>query len=178
MIDIRPIKAPESFFYGGGWFVIGFVLLALSLLGGWLWLRRRSSPPQPESQAPVSSSRETARRQLEEALPLIHDPASFTVRVSSILREYLELSLALPAPERTTEEFLLEIQSCPRLKSAQRARLEEFLQNCDLVKFAREELPAQELRALHQTALQLIDETQPSPPPVPEAGLSTAARSA
>lgn len=176
MIDIRPIKEPESFFYGGGWFVLGFVLLALSLLGAWLRLRRRPAAVVPEAQ-PGLSPQQAARRRLEEAWAVLNDPASFTVRVSAILREYLEASLNLPAPERTTEEFLLEVQSCPRLKYEQQLKLAGFLQSCDLVKFAREELPVSELRALHQAALQLIEETQVSLPLVSDSPAERTARS-
>jgi hypothetical protein len=45
------------------------------------------------------------------------------------------------------------------------------LESCDLVKFARYEPGETELRALHESAVRLIDETEPRPAP----GTATAA---
>jgi hypothetical protein len=60
----------------------------------------------------------------------------FYVDVSTVLREYLEERFALRAPERTTEEFLRELEGGDRLAREHRAALEQFLRRCDLVKFA------------------------------------------
>jgi hypothetical protein len=47
------------------------------------------------------------------------------------------------------------------LDAVQKARLEAFLNQCDLVKFARAEPVETELRALHGAALSLVEETEP-----------------
>jgi hypothetical protein len=51
----------------------------------------------------------------------------------------------------------------------QKDSLGEFLKRCDLVKFARYEPREPELRDLHQSALRLIEETEPQPEPVANA---------
>jgi hypothetical protein len=61
----------------------------------------------------------------------------FYVRVSAILRRYVELRFGLRAPEQTTEEFLVSALATGGLIAAHRDLLETFLQHCDLVKFAR-----------------------------------------
>ncbi|MBN2211498.1 MAG: hypothetical protein JW709_08905 [Sedimentisphaerales bacterium] len=61
----------------------------------------------------------------------------FYDRVSDILRHYIEHRFDFRAPEKTTEEFLAEIPSANVLSSPDQNRLGEFLQHCDLVKFAR-----------------------------------------
>jgi hypothetical protein len=61
----------------------------------------------------------------------------FYVRVSTILRRYVELRFGLRAPEQTTEEFLVSALATGGLIAAHRDLLEVFLQHCDLVKFAR-----------------------------------------
>jgi hypothetical protein len=43
----------------------------------------------------------------------------------------------LRAPERTTEEFLAELQTTDILAPTEKQTLEEFLTHCDLVKFAK-----------------------------------------
>jgi hypothetical protein len=94
--------------------------------------------------------------------------------VSDTIRVYLEERFDFHAPERTTEEFLYELQDTNLLLPDQKASLGEFLTRCDLVKFARYEPAEPELRGLHEAAVRLVDETKPRPaPPVagePEAG--------
>jgi hypothetical protein len=83
--------------------------------------------------------------------------------VSDALRVYLEERFDFHAPDRTTEEFLTELQGTNRLIDLQKESLGGFLQSCDLVKFARFEPPEESLRELHQNALRLVDETQFDP---------------
>ena len=83
------------------------------------------------------------------------------------------------APDRTTEEFLYELQESQLLTPSQKQSLADFLAGCDLIKFAKYEPTETELRALHASALRLVNETeprllppdiqssQPAPPPIP-----------
>ena len=61
---------------------------------------------------------------------------AFYVEVSQVLRVYLEERFGLHAPERTTEEFLRELEGGEELAKSHRRELERFLSQCDLVKFA------------------------------------------
>jgi hypothetical protein len=61
---------------------------------------------------------------------------AFYVDVSDVLRTYLEERFGLRAPERTTEEFLHDLEVGDQLAREHRAELERFLSQCDLVKFA------------------------------------------
>ena len=82
--------------------------------------------------------------------------------MSLIIRDYLEQRFDLHAPDRTTEEFLFELQSSQRLSEGHKQLLADFLGACDMVKFAKAEPPEQELRELHEAASRLVGETQPS----------------
>jgi hypothetical protein len=104
-----------------------------------------------------------AKQKLTAALQFISDPKAFCTAVSDTLRVYLEERFQFRAPDRTTEEFLVELQSTHHLTPDQKISLAEFLQNCDLVKFARFEPEEQNLRSLHEAALRLVDETQFDP---------------
>jgi hypothetical protein len=110
-----------------------------------------------------------ARRMLEYALSLISDPKSFSTAVSGAIRVYLEQRFAFQAPDRTTEEFLYELQATRLLTPEQKESLANFLASCDLIKFAKYEPTETELRALHASALRLVNETEPrvSPADVP-----------
>ena len=102
-----------------------------------------------------------ARQKLQEALALIAQPKLFVIAVSDAERWYLEERFEFRAPERTTEEFLHELQRTDRLTRDQKESLSQFLASCDLVKFAKYEPGESELRDLHSSALRLVEETEP-----------------
>jgi hypothetical protein len=158
--DIRALKslapAPPLAWY---WWVV-IVVGVLALAGLVAWYLRRTRPPAPPPPLPPAHVR--ARKRLQAALELLQDPREFCIRVSDALRWYLEVQLTLRAPERTTEEFLNELQASPRLTAAQKAALATFLESCDLVKFARHEPTEADLLNLHRAALNLVDETAPN----------------
>src|SRR6266478_1668076 len=98
-----------------------------------------------------------------EALALLAQPKPFCILVSDTIRAYLEERFTFHAPERTTEEFLYELQGTDLLTRDQKESLGEFLNRCDLVKFAKYEPGESELRDLHASALRLVEETEPRP---------------
>ncbi len=99
----------------------------------------------------------------EAALDLYDQPKPFCIVVSDAVRLYLEERFGLRAPERTTDEFLNDLSRNPALTDLQKASLKEFLSACDMVKFAKYEPPRLELEALYNSALRLIEETEPQP---------------
>ncbi len=166
--DLRPIEPPLRMpgELNWVWWTIAAVALA-AVLAFW-WFRRKrttvaAAPP------PVVPPHIRARQKLAEALQYISDPDRFCTVVSSTLRVYLEERFQLHAPERTTEEFLVELQGSPALNAEQKKSLQNFLQSCDLVKFARFEPTESTLRDLHEAALRLVDETQFVEPVAPTA---------
>src|SRR2546425_1280697 len=159
-VDIRDVKAPVEI--PGGWFWLGcaagaLAAAALSYFAWRYWRRPRARPTAP---ALVIPPHERARRKLQEALDLLHQPRPFCILVSDALRSYLEEAFSMRAPERTTEEFLDELQSSALLSYSQKQLLGDFLMRCDLVKFAKHEPALEQLRELYQSALKLVDETQ------------------
>lgn len=157
--DIRAIKPPVEIPNEWLWLWILLSVLACVALGvvAWyLWKQKRSLPPP----VPVIPPHVRAKQRLAEALMFLSDPNRFCTEVSHTVRLYLEERFHLRAPERTTEEFLNELKASSHLTHDQKLSLGEFLQSCDLVKFARFEPTEDSLRALHDSALRLVDETQ------------------
>ena len=160
--DIRSIKAPVPIPNLWFWAACLFAALVLAALAFWWWRkRRRETPSAPEVVIPPH---EKARERLREALALMDQPQPFCILVSDTVRVYLEERFTLHAPERTTEEFLEELQTSPFLTYEQKQVLGEFLSGCDLVKFARYEPGRSELQAIYDAALRLVEETQPAAP--------------
>ena len=159
---LRDIKPPVAIPTGWEWvpWVLGALALAGAIAGLIWWWRKKRAEVKPETILPPHVR---ARRKLEDALALISQPEPFVVAVSGALRVYLEERFDFHAPERTTEEFLHELGDTPRLSKRQKESLADFLQCCDLVKFAKYEPGEPELRSLHASALRLIEETEPPP---------------
>jgi hypothetical protein len=158
--DIRDIKPPVDI--PNGWEWVWWTLGALAVLAisffAWNWWQRWRSriPVTPPVPAHVR-----AKQKLAEALALIAQPKSFCILVSDTIRLYLEERFDFRAPERTTEEFLHELRGTDLLVAEQKEKLGEFLECCDLVKFAKYEPGEPELLGLHSSALRLVEETEP-----------------
>ena len=59
------------------------------------------------------------------------------MRLSSIIRRYIENRFGLKAPEQTTEEFLTGLEKANEFPDEYKPLLRDFLKYSDLVKFAR-----------------------------------------
>jgi hypothetical protein len=155
--DIRDIRGPKFIF--PPWFlpavIAGAVLLVLGGWGLWRWLRRRRRPR-------VLLPFEIALQRLEEMRALMQpeDAREFSIAVSDVVRRYIEERFAVTATHRTTEEFLHDLLESSHAPLARhRALLSEFLQQCDLVKFAGMSLTLQNMESLHQSARAFVLET-------------------
>ncbi len=160
--DLRDIKPPVEIPSGWAWvlWVAGAIVLSALLYFAWRYWRanRDKAPTLPPVPAHIR-----AKQKLAEALALIAQPKEFCIAVSDTLRWYLEERFDFRAPERTTEEFLHELRATPLLTPDQKDSLVEFLNRCDLVKFAKYEPGEPELRQLHTSAVRLVEETEPVP---------------
>ncbi len=113
-------------------------LLLIVLFSVWLWRRppKVFVPREVPLPAHVKALRALARLRGQPRVSEAEVEA-FYLKVSQVLRVYLEERFGLHAPERTTEEFLGEIEQGDLLNADQRLSISRFLQQCDLVKFAR-----------------------------------------
>jgi hypothetical protein len=155
--ELKPLIAIPNVWLWVIWIASILALCAIAWLAWRYWRKKAAAvlavPPVPPHVR--------ARRALEAALALLCDPKAFSIAVSGALRGYLEERFDFHAPERTTEEFLLELQGTNLLTIEQKLSLGDFLENCDLIKFAKYEPTETELRALHAAALKLVNETEP-----------------
>jgi hypothetical protein len=171
--DIHGIKPPIVIpnYWIWLWVALAVLVVAAGAITAYARWRRKAGQPPP---VPYVPPHVRAREKLREALALISQPRPFCILVSDTVRLYLEERFDFHAPERTTEEFLYELQVSELLLPEQKQSLGEFLSVCDMVKFARYEPGQPELQALHDSATRLIDETEPQPEPVANAAAPTA----
>jgi hypothetical protein len=147
-VEIKDIKPPLSLPANTMQqaLVAGLVLfLALLALTGFIYWRKTAEKkertivqPRPEDIA-----QQELERLLAEDLLARGEIKNFHMRISDILRRYIENRFGLRAPERTTEEFLVALARAESPEHAllgkHKALLTDFLNQCDLVKFARHE---------------------------------------
>lgn len=145
-------------------FVVGAILLAALGLVVWALLRRRSTaaataapPPPPHVWAAQALDALLAEKLVEKG-----EVQEFYFRLSGIVRMYIELRFGLMAPERTTQEFLVEVQRSDALRFGHKDLLGEFLTACDLVKFARHEPVGRQIDAAIDTVRRFVAETSPA----------------
>jgi hypothetical protein len=160
---LRDIKPPVEIPNAWIWLWLALATLALGGLLFWAW-RRWQKKKVELPLVPAIPAHVRAKQKLQEALALVGQPKEFCIMVSDTIRWYLEERFNFHAPERTTEEFLYELQETDLLLPDQKESLSEFLKRCDLVKFARYEPREPELHDLHGAALRLVEETEPLPP--------------
>ncbi len=160
--DILGINGPVEIPSGWEWLIYG--LAAALLIGLAIFVVRRLMKrmtiilPPP---IPYIDPHTLARRRLEAALRLIDDPYRFCSAVANALRGYMEGRFSIHAPDRTSDEFLEELRNSTALTVEQHEFVADFLNQCDLVKFARDEPTRSDLERLHRSALRLVEETMP-----------------
>ena len=76
--------------------------------------------------------------------------------MSDILRQYVSAQFHLHATEQTSPEFLADAARSPHFTGADKRLLAEFLERCDLIKFARVDATADDSKALLEQATRFV----------------------
>lgn len=162
--DLRLLEAP-------GWLPLwawAMIIAAAGLLAYYL-IRRRQRRKLSAVLTPADA--QAACENALEALKKIHErmasepSRTYAIEVSGVVRRYIERRFAIRAPQRSTEEFLLEARQSPLLVEKYQQKLGYFLSCCDFLKFAKGTAGVDELELLHQAAVIFVTETWlPLPP--------------
>ena len=133
-------------------FVIAFVVLSLLGLVVWWFVRRRK--PEPPAKLP----REIALGELDQIRGEIENmnPYQFSIRVSDILLRYVTQQYGLPATRQTSLEFLTAAAKAPSFSADDKSLLEDFLNRCDLIKFAKYEATLSDSELLLEEAIRFV----------------------
>jgi len=151
------------------WPIVAGVGAALAGLGGlalWRHLRRRKALPPP----PPDPPHVVAQREWEAARLAGLDDHALALRLSSILRVYLEAITGFPATSRTTREILGAAERESLLSHDLRQRARHVLDATDRLKFAREGGGEAFFASLDEDFLAVIEATRPRPAPAPLPG--------
>jgi len=102
---------------------------------------------------------EIALERLENTRPLMREfhAEPFCQAVSDVVREFIEEVLPVRAMHRTTNEFLRDLAKLPYLQlDPHHDTLTNFLQHCDLAKFARWSLTVPQMEAMLSSAKDFV----------------------
>jgi hypothetical protein len=157
--DIRDIRGPIPFPNPWFWAIVAAGGLAGAVVAYAIyraWSKR--VPVRPKTPYEIALER------IENAQKFIAENKSedFSVEVSTAVRAYIEEMFHVHAPRKTTEEFLHDLIADSSSVLARHAHLlEDFLNHCDLAKFAQWSLSADEMQAMSGSAKRFVMETRP-----------------
>ena len=155
--DIVQMPSRTSFL----WLWMAGGICVLSAVAVWLYVRRKRKRKLIRIFKPAHEiAFDRLRALVSEDLVSAGRIKEFYERASNILRHYIEDRFELMAPERTTEEFLAELQWTEVLSPDDKQALAEFLSHCDLVKFAKHTPTTEQIQHTFDLVKSFIEETK------------------
>ena len=153
--EFHDIAPPVDYSLIPTWVIFAATFLGLVGCGliGW-WIRRRWQRARPEP-----SARERTLRLLDRMIREIDtlSPYQFSIRVSDILRSYVTEQYRLPVTRQTSVEFLGALTKASPFSEDEKSLLEDFLNRCDLIKFARYEATTADSQSLLEEATRFVE---------------------
>ncbi len=148
---IHDVADIVSFFPYPLWVVAVVSLLFLAVLGLFVWFlffRKRASRPLGARERAIAA---LVRLQSEKL-----SPYEFGVKVSDILRGYIDEAFGIRAVTATSLEFLETIKEHSRFSEEEKLSLKDFLETADLIKYARADADGEDLTRLFSAAEAVI----------------------
>ncbi len=139
LANLEPMLPPQPVTQSSwlGWLVAGGVAVVVLT---WLVVRARRrrarGAVEPRRQTPEEIAHAALAALLAEDLPSRGLFKEFYLRLTGIVRQYIEGTTGIHAPEQTTEEFLRDMRSREAFSPERSLRLAEFLEAADMVKYA------------------------------------------
>jgi len=138
LANLEPMLPPKQIDQNWSWIWIIPVAILVSFFVLLIWATRGKPGSVPVE--PKKSPEEIAHAQLDqllaEELPSKGLFKDFYLRLTGIVRQYIEGSTGIHAPEQTTEEFLRDMRRTQFFPKEQSVRLQDFLEAADMVKYA------------------------------------------
>jgi hypothetical protein len=152
--EFHDITGPVDYFLLQPWMIFCAVAGTLLLIGLAIWLIKwwRNRP------VTVQTPRQRALDQLARIETEIDKltPYQFSIRVSDILRRYVMEQYQLPVTRQTSVEFLNALAAVSPFSVDEQTLLSDFLNRCDLIKFARYDATREDSRLLLDEAERFV----------------------
>jgi hypothetical protein len=152
--EFHDIAPPVDYSLIPPWVVFAGSFAALTGLGllAWFIVKKRKRPRPPRL------PRDRALEALEQIASQMDtmNPYEFSIRLSDILRRYVNEQYALPLTRQTSVEFLNALRKSSTFSEEEKSLLADFLNRCDLIKFARYDATTEDSRLLLEEATRFV----------------------
>lgn len=137
MEELQDILPPEPVFELQWWMIALLIAMAVMMAAVIVWIVVKRLRAKPE--APPVPPRAVALAALEMLRSRLSTtpPHEFTIAVSEVLRRYVGDQYSMRAVQQTSAEFLAHLEHRAVFDPEDKALLSGFLEQCDLIKFAR-----------------------------------------
>lgn len=158
LAQLEPMLPPQPLEDSSSWWWLGTasVAVAAALIATRLRRRRQNQIIPIVVKTPEEIAQAALTQLLSEELPNRGLFKEFYVRLTGIVRIYIEGKTGLKAPEQTTEEFLREIRTRDVFTADRSVRLKEFLEAADMVKYAGQQPGVDQIERSIQRAKEFI----------------------
>lgn len=151
--EFHDITGPVDYFLLQPWMIFGAVAALLLLAGLTIWLVRRWRNRPIVAPTPRQRALDLLAR-VESAIDQL-TPYQFSIRVSDILRRFVTEQYELPVTRQTSVEFLNAL-AATSFTGDEQMLLTDFLNRCDLIKFARYDATREDSRLLLDEAERFV----------------------
>jgi hypothetical protein len=158
LANLEPMLPPQpvpSEIHWALW-LCGIAICAWVLAGLVSLRRRKRRPPEPRRLTPEEIAHAALAALLSENLPARGQVKEFFLRLTGIVRQYIEDTTGIRAPEQTTEEFLRDMRSRATFPPERKVRLAEFLEAADMVKYAGQQPEDQQIEESINRAYEFV----------------------
>jgi hypothetical protein len=161
--DIRGLKSPavlkHSFWFYLGWALLFLGIIFILLLVFYLWRRKKKKIQPVKEMPPTRTPAEIALEELEKLkksnLLSQGKIKLFYIELSNIIRQFLEAKFQIETMDKTTFEITLSLKK-KNLTFTRQQQITSFLEDCDLVKFAKYLPQRREIEENYETAIRIV----------------------
>ncbi len=161
--ELRDIHPPVEYPFSLLWLFVFIVLVVFVIIVYFIWRRLKNQKNKGLEPEIIRLPWEVAYERLEglkhQQLAQKGFVKEYYSALSDIVRAYIEERFNIRAPEMTTQEFLCFLKCDGSLKENHKKYLEEFLNVCDMVKFAKYGPGVNEMGEAFGVAKKFVDET-------------------
>lgn len=139
---------------------LGLILTTIISIIILFYLKKRKSRKNTQLNNEVNlSPYEKAIKDLINSKEIMHPGMDklLSTNISNVIRHYVEKAFNYSVSKKTTEEFLHNLQEEMTLTSKSLEALAQFLEMCDLAKYAKIEFTSNEQKALYEKAKSFLD---------------------
>ncbi len=155
--ELRDIAPPLDVFPYPTWMVVVAAMVVALVLGALIYaivrkIRNRPPPLPPSPQSVALRELRILQQRVKQTAPY-----DFSFAVSDVLRHYVSAAYQIQATEQTSPEFLAAIAHSVKFAEAERSLLAEFLERCDLIKFAHIDADSSDSERLIDSAFRFVE---------------------